>query len=71
VGMIARDQTQRHVWTADVRTRREIGCLMPLNVFTELHIHRLEEPGSSVSTVSDYGLNGRGSLPDRGRGFSL
>jgi hypothetical protein len=25
--------------------------------------------GSSVSTVSDYGLDGRGSIPDRGRGF--
>jgi hypothetical protein len=25
-------------------------------------------PGSSVSTVSDYGLDGRGSIPDRGRG---
>jgi hypothetical protein len=27
--------------------------------------------GSSVSTVSDYGLDGRGSIPDRSRGFSL
>jgi hypothetical protein len=27
--------------------------------------------GSSVSTVSDYGLDGRGSVPDRGRGFFL
>jgi hypothetical protein len=26
--------------------------------------------GSSVSTVSDYGLDGRDSIPDRGRGFS-
>jgi hypothetical protein len=25
--------------------------------------------GSSVSTVSDYGLDDRGSIPDRGRGF--
>jgi hypothetical protein len=27
--------------------------------------------GSSVSTVSDYGLKDRGSIPDRGRGFFL
>jgi hypothetical protein len=26
------------------------------------------KPGSSDSTVSDYGLDGRGSIPDRGRG---
>jgi hypothetical protein len=25
--------------------------------------------GSSGSTVSDYGLDDRGSIPDRGRGF--
>jgi hypothetical protein len=25
------------------------------------------EPGSLVSVVSDYGLDGRGSIPDRGR----
>jgi hypothetical protein len=29
----------------------------------------LNEPGSSVSTVSNYGLDGRCSIPDRGRGF--
>jgi hypothetical protein len=29
------------------------------------------EPGSSVSAVSDYGLYGRGSIPDRDRGFFL
>jgi hypothetical protein len=27
------------------------------------------EPGSSGSIVSDYGLDDRGSIPDRGRGF--
>jgi hypothetical protein len=27
--------------------------------------------GSSVSIVSDYGLDSRGSIPDRGRGFFL
>jgi hypothetical protein len=29
------------------------------------------ELASSVSIVSDYGLDGRGSIPDRGRGFFL
>jgi hypothetical protein len=29
------------------------------------------EPGSSVSIVTDYGLDDRGSIPDRGRGFFL
>jgi hypothetical protein len=29
------------------------------------------EPGGSVGAVSDYGLDGRGSIPDRGRGFFL
>jgi uncharacterized membrane protein len=27
--------------------------------------------GSSVSIVSDYGLDDRGSIPDRSRGFFL
>jgi hypothetical protein len=27
--------------------------------------------GSSVSVVHDYGLDDRGSIPDRGRGFFL
>jgi hypothetical protein len=27
--------------------------------------------GSSVGTVPDYGLDGRGSIPDTGRGFFL
>jgi hypothetical protein len=30
-----------------------------------------QEPGSSVSIVSDYGLDDQGSIPDRGRGFFL
>jgi hypothetical protein len=29
------------------------------------------EPGSSVITVTGYGLDGRGSIPDRGREFFL
>jgi hypothetical protein len=31
----------------------------------------LREPASSVSTVSDCWLDGRGSIPDRGTGFFL
>jgi hypothetical protein len=30
-----------------------------------------KKQGSSVSAVPDYGLDGRGSIPDRGRGFFL
>jgi hypothetical protein len=29
------------------------------------------EPGSSVSRVSDYGLDGQGLIPNRGRAFFL
>jgi hypothetical protein len=29
------------------------------------------DPGSSDSTVSDYGLDVRSSIPDRGTGFYL
>jgi hypothetical protein len=35
--------------------------------FVEYRVSR----GSPVSTVSNYGLDGRGSIPDRGRGFFL
>jgi hypothetical protein len=28
-----------------------------------------QEPRSTVSIVSDYGLDGQGMIPDRGRGF--
>jgi hypothetical protein len=34
-----------------------------------LAIYFCRSCGSSGSTVSDYGLNDRGSIPDRGRGF--
>jgi hypothetical protein len=40
-----------------------------LHIFT-LHHLRVSR-GSSVSIVSDYGLDYRGSIPDRGRGFFL
>jgi hypothetical protein len=34
------------------------------------HVHRsVNEPGSSVSLVSDHGLDDRGSITDKGRGF--
>jgi hypothetical protein len=42
----------------------------------DLDIHNLHSlsdiflsRGSSVSIVTDYGLDDRGSIPDRGRGF--
>jgi hypothetical protein len=31
----------------------------------------LDSRGSSVGIVSDYGVDGRCSIPDRGRGLSL
>jgi hypothetical protein len=36
-----------------------------------LRFRRHDEPGSSVSVVSDYGLDGRDSIPDTGRRFFL
>jgi hypothetical protein len=33
------------------------------------HPRNLWSRGSSVSIVSDYGLDDQGSIPDRGRGF--
>jgi hypothetical protein len=34
------------------------------------YVHLLyKSQGSSVSTVSDYGLDDQGSIPDTGRGF--
>jgi hypothetical protein len=40
-------------------------------IFFPFCITMYREPGSSVSTVADYGLDGRGSIPDRSRGFFL
>jgi hypothetical protein len=43
-------------------------CLVILKMAA---VHKIcRSRGSSVSTVSDYGLDDRGSIPDRGRGFS-
>jgi hypothetical protein len=41
-------------------------------VYFKLHMNTIKERsrGRSVSIVSDYGLDDRGSIPDRGRGFS-
>jgi hypothetical protein len=38
--------------------------------FSYFWLHKSPLP-SSVSAVSDYGLDGRSSIPDRGRGFFL
>jgi hypothetical protein len=35
------------------------------------YLFLLPSRGSSVSIVSDYGLDDWGSIPDRGRGFFL
>jgi hypothetical protein len=50
---------------ATLQYRKEV-YLNDMNALTAL-----VEGGSSVSIVSDYGLDGRGSIPDRGRGFFL
>jgi hypothetical protein len=39
-------------------------------IYIRIHICTRSR-GSSVSVESDYGLDGRGSIPDRGRGFFL
>jgi hypothetical protein len=48
---------------------RENGRKKYKNVCLQICCIEKEEPGGSVSTVTDYGLNDRGSIPDRGRGF--
>jgi hypothetical protein len=49
---------------------RTVSCAGPyLHNITDDYdvVHsKLCEPGSSVGTVSDYGLDDRGSIPDRG-----
>jgi hypothetical protein len=44
---------------------------VPLVLIFSSFIYSFGEPGSSVSIVSDYGLDGQDSIPDRGRGFFL
>jgi hypothetical protein len=43
---------------------------MPFCICYKKFQYYCESRGSSVSTVSDYGLDDRGSIPDRGRYFS-
>jgi hypothetical protein len=40
-------------------------------IINNVQIRILRSRGSSVSTVSDYGLDEWVSIPDRGRGFFL
>jgi hypothetical protein len=42
-------------------------CVFDVNALNESITSR----GSSVSIVSDYGLDDQGSIPDRSRGFFL
>jgi hypothetical protein len=52
---------------ADAWLRRIcILCLFIYGFLTDTH-----EPGRSVSIMSDYRLDGRGSSPDRAGGFFL
>jgi hypothetical protein len=55
--------------------QRSINYLVyPIYIYIYIYIYIVcvcVEPGSSVSIVSDYGLDDRGSIPDRGRGFLL
>jgi hypothetical protein len=42
-------------------------CML-IRIYEKLK-HAIMSRGSSVGIVSDYGLDDRGSIPDRGRGF--
>jgi hypothetical protein len=44
--------------------------MIPNGWHFELHHDKRRSRGSSVSIVSDYGLDDRSLIPDRGRGFS-
>jgi hypothetical protein len=44
---------------------------IPIILLDKLHTEAITFYSSSVSTVSDYGLDGQGSIPDRDRGFFL
>jgi hypothetical protein len=53
-----------------VLSDEDLGC-PSLQVILKIYTNRIREGsrGSSVSIVTDYGLDDRGSIPDRGRGF--
>jgi hypothetical protein len=51
-------------------TKQHFLCAFPTKNFVFISYFD-DEPGSSVSIVSDYGLDGWGSFPNRGRGFFL
>jgi hypothetical protein len=57
-----------------IRTTKEpLKFRMKIDHNYKLNIKRFisREPGSSVSIVTGYGLDSRGSIPDKGRGFFL
>jgi hypothetical protein len=46
-------------------------CCLHKNLVDSCGTNGCESRGSSVSMVSDYGLDDRGSISDRGKGFYL
>jgi hypothetical protein len=48
----------------------QIGATSFLDVEIQGAVVEAKSRGSAGSIVSDYGMNDRGSIPDRGRGFS-
>jgi hypothetical protein len=66
----------RFIHLFDIRgLRRILSAVSPVYIqsswttFTQRTRLYIRSQGSSVSIVSDYGLDDRGSIPDRGRGF--
>jgi hypothetical protein len=58
-------------WREVTAQRTCAKCLNPHWWFSSYRTTCVVSRGSSVGAVSDYGLDGRGSILDRGRGFFL
>jgi hypothetical protein len=65
--LISMDETWKDVNICNVRGKRGEKSTKIFCLNTKVKC----EPGSSVSIVTGYELGDRGSIPDRGRGFSL
>jgi hypothetical protein len=51
-------------------SNRYDSCASPFQGFLNfIPLYMMKEPASSGSIVSDYGLDDRGSIPGRGKGF--
>jgi hypothetical protein len=48
---------------------KRVNTVVTLFKIINFNIDYTESRGSSGSILSDYGLDDRGSIPDRGRGF--